>query len=158
MKDREYHREYSKRYYHSRRNEMIQKLGGSCAICGSTENLQFDHVDASMKSFNIAKMLNHSKNDVDFELSKCQLLCKSCHLEKSRIDIGNKLSGSNNPFYGKHGSEFPTSKTVIDLDTGREYESATDYANEFGLNPISVARVCRSERKSIHGHRVKYKD
>lgn len=157
MKDRSYHRDYSRNYYHIRKAELIQKLGGKCEICGCTAGLQFDHINPDTKTFSIAKLLSYSKDTVDAELKKCQLLCKSCHLEKSRKDIGSKLTGIRNPFYGKHGSAFPRSKAIIDLDTGKEYDSATEFAKEFELNPSSVARVCRGERKSIQGHHIKYK-
>ena len=30
-------------------------LGGKCECCGSTFNLQFDHIDPTTKSFSIAK-------------------------------------------------------------------------------------------------------
>ena len=157
MKDRNYHREYSKNYYHLRKCKLITKLGGRCKVCGSTENLEFDHISAEHKDFSIGKLLNHSKQVVDEELMKCQLLCHNCHLQKSKNDLSRKLSGKNNPFYGKHGSEFPSSKPVIDLDTGKEYESATDFALAHNLNINSVTAVCRGKRKSVYGHHVVYK-
>lgn len=158
MKDRNYHRQYSKNYYHKRRNELIQKLGGKCVVCGSTENLEFDHIDATTKEYNISeKLLSYSINSLLPELEKCQLLCHKCHSRKSKIDISSKNSGSNNYFYGKHGSDFPSSKPVIDLDTGKEYESATDYALAHNLDRNSVTRMCRGERKSLQGHHAVYK-
>lgn len=155
---RNYHRNYSRNYYHVRRNELVQKLGGKCVKCGSTENLEFDHINANDKDFDIGKLLNRSKQKTDIELQKCQLLCRNCHIEKSKKDISEKLSGENNPFYGKHGKDFPFSKPIIDLDTGKQYESASEYAKEFKLNPNCVARVCRGDRKSIKGHHVRYKN
>jgi hypothetical protein len=155
---REYHREYSRQYYHKRKQDMIDKLGGKCAICGSTNNLQFDHVDAYSKSFSIGKLLNYSKKTVEAELSKCQLLCCDCHLHKSKVDISNKMKGPNNAYYGKHGKDHPSSRPVVDLDTGDEYESATEYARIHNLKPGSVSTVCRDVRRSVHGHRVAYKD
>lgn len=157
MKDREYHREYSKNYYHKRKQELIDTLGGKCAKCGSTEHLEFDHIDPENKSFNISKLLNHSKHEVEDEIKKCQLLCNKCHSEKSKIDIRRKNSGTNNYFFGKHGAEFPCSKPVIDLDTNEEFESATDFALAHNLNVNSVTAVCRGTRSSIHGYRVRYK-
>lgn len=117
MADREYRREYSKNYYYKRKQELFAKLGGKCANCGSTEHLEFDHIDPETKSLDIGKLLNYSKRAIDTELKKCQLLCNNCHSAKSRIDIGVKNSGANNYFFGKHGSEFPFSKPVIDMDT-----------------------------------------
>jgi hypothetical protein len=136
---------------------LIQKLGGKCSKCGSTEHLEFDHISPNDKSFNISKLLNRSKQETDIELQKCQLLCHNCHLEKSRKDISIQNSGEHNYFYNKHGKDFPSSKPVIDLDTGKEYESATEFAREFGLNPNCVTRVCRGKQKSIHGFHIRYK-
>ena len=78
-----YMKEYMLRRYHKRRLEAIAYLGGTCAVCGTTSNLEFDHIDASEKSFPIGKMW--SVNDIALykELDKCQLLCKSHHEEKT---------------------------------------------------------------------------
>lgn len=47
MQTKERHREYNLQYYHNKRYKLIQQLGGKCAICGSTENLEFDHIDST---------------------------------------------------------------------------------------------------------------
>ena len=59
-------------------------LGNKCAVCGISEDLQFDHIDPSTKSFNITGFLYHP--DIMAELAKCQLLCKPHHLEKSKTE------------------------------------------------------------------------
>ena len=157
MMDREYHKKYSKNYYYIRKNELIQKLGGKCSKCGSTEHLEFDHINPENKSFNISQMLNRSKQATDDELQKCQLLCHHCHQEKSRKDISIKNTEERNYFYNKHGKDFPSSKPVVDLDTGEAYESATEFAKAHELNVNSVTRTCRGEQNTIHGFRVRYK-
>jgi len=43
---------------------LVTLLGGSCSICGSTENLELHHIDN-----------NRENND----LSNIQLLCRNCH-------------------------------------------------------------------------------
>lgn len=85
MKDRDYHREYSRNYYHSRKSELVRLLGGACKKCGDDSNLQFDHIDPASKNFSISKLLNFSKEVVLKELEKCQLLCQSCHIEKTKL-------------------------------------------------------------------------
>jgi len=89
IKDKEYQRKYQKVYqkkrYEREKSTLIAKLGGKCFMCGTTENLEFDHSSRSGKNFAItAKM--HSK-ELDAELKKCQLLCHKCHLKKTRSDL-----------------------------------------------------------------------
>lgn len=150
--------EYRRSYYRKRKNEILNLLGNKCVNCGNVNNLEIDHINSFLKNFDITtKLMHKSKDEINKELQNCQLLCHNCHVEKSKKDISKKLAGINNPFYDKHGKDFPTSKPVIDLDTGKEYESATEFAREFNLNPNCVTRVCRGDRQSIKGHHVKYK-
>lgn len=93
MKDREqynaYMREYGRKRYRQRRQDAIKSLGGKCVDCGTTENLEFDHEDASTKKFAIAKILNYgAKAKIEEELKKCVLRCKTCHVRKS-IEVGD---------------------------------------------------------------------
>ena len=91
-------KEYFRNYYHRRKQGYIDLLGGRCKICNGKENLEFDHIDANNKSFNISKFMNYSKKKVEEELKKCQLLCHSCHLEKTRMNkesIRNRAKGEN---------------------------------------------------------------
>lgn len=149
---------YSRAYYKKRRDELLARLGGRCVICGSTDSLEIDHIDPATKSFTLSDMILHmSKEKLRCELDKCQLLCRKCHLEKSKQDLSKMFSKEKHPMYGKCGAESKCSKPVIDLDTGEEFCSATAYADHYGLNKICVARVCRGERRSIDGHRVAYK-
>ena len=69
------------------RQILIEKLGGKCVECGCTETLEFDHIDPSAKSFNISAGYHKPKEVLEEELSKCQLLCNKCHIEKSKKDL-----------------------------------------------------------------------
>lgn len=98
LKHKEEKRDYniakSKEYRALHRDELIKKekqkaherlayykelLGGRCRYCGSTEDLQFHHIDKTKKKFNISNTLNHKQEKVMKELQKCILLCGSCH-------------------------------------------------------------------------------
>jgi len=68
------------------RQILIEKLGGKCVECGCTESLEFDHIDPSTKSFNIAAGYTKPKEVLLEEVAKCQLLCNKCHIEKTKKD------------------------------------------------------------------------
>lgn len=84
-------KEYMRNRWVKRRLNAIAQLGGKCVTCGTTENLEFDHKDASLKSFSLGKFSSCSEVKWQAELSKCRLLCKSCHLNKTVAcgDLGN---------------------------------------------------------------------
>lgn len=101
MRSKQKHRQYNLKYYHNNRNKLIKMMGGRCAKCGGTANLEFDHIDSSIKSFGISKCLQYGPQYLIPELDKCQLLCHACHKQKSKnfkdervlidADIANKL-------------------------------------------------------------------
>jgi 5-methylcytosine-specific restriction endonuclease McrA len=92
LKDREKYREYMREYQRKRSRERIalarKRLGGCCARCGATEDLDFDHIDRTAKVRQISEATNWSLDRFLAEVDKCQLLCKSCHRSKS-IEAGD---------------------------------------------------------------------
>lgn len=67
--------------------DLRQMLGGKCARCGTTDDLQFDHVDPSTKTFEISgRKLDGPWDDLLAEVAKCQLLCEPCHIKKTAED------------------------------------------------------------------------
>jgi hypothetical protein len=91
-------KEYQRQWMKERRQEYLDYLGGKCVQCGVTENLHFDHIDASTKKYAINKIASRKKEFVYEELKKCQLLCQKCHMAKSGADIASKLNGELSPF------------------------------------------------------------
>lgn len=81
---------------------MVDMLGGKCVTCGATEKLEFDHKDRSQKSFNISKNYALTMDRLKPELDKCQLLCKTCHLDKTREEDGLKMEHGKYSMY-RHG-------------------------------------------------------
>ena len=80
---RSYMNLYMKNRYTKRRAEVVTRLGGICKQCGTTDNLELDHVDPTSKFKTIAKLSSASNVIFEAEITKCQLLCKDCHLEKT---------------------------------------------------------------------------
>ena len=92
-----YHREYAKnnrekinesiRALKDKKKEtLLEHLGGKCVGCGVTENLQFDHIDRTKKSFTIGKCMGYTLEKLIEEADKCQLLCEDCHQYKTTIN------------------------------------------------------------------------
>lgn len=83
----EYHRQYQNARYKCRMEEARRQLGGCCGVCGTTENLQFDHKDRSSKGMTITDMKCYSEVRFQEELVKCQLLCVTCHNQKTVQEV-----------------------------------------------------------------------
>lgn len=88
--------------YRRRRKKILEYLGSKCADCGKTSTLQVDHTDHLTKGFDISKNWSRSWDILEPELDKCQLLCKKCHLSKSKDEgslnknkpVGSRVKGS----------------------------------------------------------------
>jgi len=126
MTEKNYHRKYNRHRYHRLRNQYIEILGGKCVICGSTDSLQFDHIDPTTKLIDISKLLNYSQSIVIAELTKCQLLCKTHHLEKS---MNNKeLGGGHNRIdiaEANHGTSIMYHKFKCKCDECRNWKRSS---------------------------------
>lgn len=89
-------RAYMSDYRDRRRAWARALLGGKCVVCGTTEGLEFDHIDPETKTMSIGKMWHASKARLELELTKCQLLCSTHHDEKSRRE-GSLSRGGSRP-------------------------------------------------------------
>jgi hypothetical protein len=78
------HRDERLMKYAKLRAKAIAYLGGKCAVCGATDELDFDHETPALKSFNISKRFTWRWSVViEAELRKCQLLCRKHHVLKT---------------------------------------------------------------------------
>lgn len=89
-----------------KRSRARELLGGVCVICKTAEQLEFDHIDWRTKP-------KAKKNDanrvlfrqawavVEASLPLLQLLCRPCHIEKSRQD---RLESTGQRPYWEHGT------------------------------------------------------
>jgi hypothetical protein len=53
-----------------------------CTDCGESDPvvLEFDHLDAGTKSFNIGQALPHRNwESILEEIEKCEVVCRNCH-------------------------------------------------------------------------------
>lgn len=89
-----YTKEYHREYWKKRRQKIIDYLGGMCVKCGTIKDLQFDHIKPSDKAIEIAS--NVTLESIKTEVDKCQLLCKTHHLEKT---VGEKKPYTHGTIY-----------------------------------------------------------
>ena len=75
-----------RKLYQARRVWAIQRLGGKCVRCGSVDNLEVDHIDPATKSCHPFSGASLAWSRFVTEIDKCQLLCRFCHLEKTRTE------------------------------------------------------------------------
>lgn len=86
-----------KQNHRENRARAIDLLGGKCVRCGSTDRLEFDHInnDRGAKHNCLSSLFRYSWDRVVLELSKCQILCRGCHALKTAEDMGFDVSGSH---------------------------------------------------------------
>ena len=130
----------SKRYY-ERRQKALQLLGNACAACGAEEDLHIDHVDPLNKTMNLAKRLHGAPwVEIEKELSKCQLLCKSCHEAKTSVD-GSRLKNSAKGEKINHAKL--TKQKVLEIRQKYENKEWTQakLAKEYGVSRSAIHQI-----------------
>lgn len=93
-------REYQREWKNRRRREWIEE-NGPCIDCGSLEDLEIDHRDASTKLHNVSSLWSLSPVNPKRveELAKCVVRCKSCHLQKTVLN--HERSHGSSHFHAK---------------------------------------------------------
>lgn len=65
---------------------MVVFLGGRCAGCGKTDDLDVHHKNPAEKSFAISRFWSISWERLIPELRKCELRCREdCHKRETRM-------------------------------------------------------------------------
>lgn len=136
-----YMREYNRARWERRRRCLIEMLGGCCVHCGTTESLEFDHIDPATKSFDISRRPLSPWKSLVREAQKCQLLCRPCHIERSRTQIGVALRGEAN------GAAMLTEDDVRAIRA--EYQMGkfgyVRLAHRYGVNKSTIRRIVLRE-------------
>lgn len=73
-------REYQRNWIARRR--AIFFADKVCSRCGSDSKLELDHIDPKTKISNSIWSWSQARQSI--EIAKCQILCRSCHSEKTR--------------------------------------------------------------------------
>lgn len=89
-----------------RKNITFSILGKVCNKCGSTENLEIDHINPFTKNLRAGDGSIWDLPDEEFyvELKKCQVLCRKCHVDKSLADYNMERIGDKHNYsrYANH--------------------------------------------------------
>lgn len=81
--DQDRKREYQRQWVANRRQEYIDKRGGSCERCSCTIDLEFHHLDPTIKVTH--RIFSYSRKRIEKELANCILLCRTpCHRIEQR--------------------------------------------------------------------------
>ena len=108
------------------------------------DNLELDHIDPSIKSFNISKALSSwSIKKIEAEFVKLQLLCKECHIQKTIIDLKNKF-GKN--FFTEEEIELLIESAVKELKVLQGEVTAPVVTNNVVPTPIPAPTNTTSEK------------
>lgn len=135
---RAYLREYQNRWVQRRRQEWIEQ-NGPCGVCGSSEALEVDHVNASEKEIDVATVWSMALSNPRriAELAKCRVLCHICHVAK-------KVHAKESPHGIKSGLTTLSEKNVRDIrqlhKTGVSYASM---AKLFKVDPRTISNICK---------------
>lgn len=86
--------DHQNRWLKRRRENWICHKG-PCSMCGSSDNLEVDHIDPLTKISH--RIWSWSEERRLQELKKCQVLCRSCHLEKTKLFLNLKNRGEGSP-------------------------------------------------------------
>ena len=138
-----YMRGYQNRWLKDRRDQWL-KENGPCVKCGSNEKLEVDHIDPKEKITHKVWSLNLEKRIS--ELKKCQVLCESCHMEKTKIDLRNQLKGTRNRIQEKYSDE----TTAKALETYLNSKiSRRKIEKEFGIGQALSDMLYRFNRPDV---------
>lgn len=88
---KEAQREYQRQWIAKRRADYFD--GKSCVNCGSLDKLELDHIDPSTKID--SHIWSWSITRREEELVKCQVLCHTCHLEKTLKSYPERQHGTS---------------------------------------------------------------
>ncbi len=77
------------------RDWMLELKSKPCTDCGNCFEIccmDFDHIEGSVKTYNVGSMFAHhySRELIETELVKCELVCANCH----RIRTRDRRTGS----------------------------------------------------------------
>lgn len=140
-------RAYYRNWKNNRRLKWISE-NGPCAVCGSWEQLEIDHINSEDKKVPISSLWSCSIVRRETELSKCQVLCLRHHIEKSVSERTKIAQHSTNSMYsaGCRCIECTSAHATYMRERNRVYkrDRRSEYARRKEITVLPVAvNPCR---------------
>jgi hypothetical protein len=139
--------EYMANRREERRTKLVKLAGSQCSKCGSLEDLEFNHLDRTQKSFSLSGAgLDGTWQSILNELNKCELLCHSCHLDYTAQQYKNKEitahNKNNDPYI--HGTmrmyQEAKCKCKLCREAKRRYRNKeTNYSGEATVGAVATS-------------------
>lgn len=140
--------------YRRRRQAKVGYLAMfHCRDCGTTEHLELDHRDDTVKLFNPADVSQRSWQSLWNEWAKCDVRCKACHarrhiLKRHRGDGARRMAAAVGEAHGR------THLTRHDVRSIRRIYrrggvTQQSLANRFRLTQSTVSKIVRAENLGV---------
>jgi len=72
------------------RDYIVSLYTSPCVFCGDIDSIKhFDHINIFDKTACILDLVTEPLNTIQIEVTKCQLLCISCHYKVTQFEIRN---------------------------------------------------------------------
>jgi hypothetical protein len=114
-------------------------FGNKCVKCGATKDLHFDHIDPATKVAAVGELATSNGFKRCYEEAlKCQLICKPCHIQKSKENNDCVATAKHHRITWKDGR----TEIIYSLDT---------WARDNGYHDGHLRAVRRGQRKSHKG-------
>jgi len=114
-------------------------FGNKCVKCGATEDLHFDHIDFATKVAAVGELATSNGFKRCYEEAlKCQIICKPCHIQKSKENNDCVATAKHHRITWKDGR----TEIIYSLDT---------WARDNGYHDGHLRAVRRGQRKSHKG-------
>lgn len=134
-KDADTQRAYQREWIARRRAEWFA-ANGPCVDCGTWDELELDHADATTKVTH--RVWSWSAKRREAELAKCVVRCQPCHEKKAKTE---KVLGE------AHGNAVLSDRQIAEIRrlSAADGTSHRELAKLFGTSKATVGRITRSE-------------
>ena len=79
-------KETNSRLRYEKKDFLLESLGNHCAVCGSEDSIEIDHINPGLKQDRrCLYVCSWERIKAELESNNLQLLCSSCHHDKSQL-------------------------------------------------------------------------